>query len=124
MSGRNHDSVPTIISGFSESTRFMELAFLARILCRFNDMIRKLCCGLSCFLFEITPPGYTVIARRDRQDRYGGVFIMAKSNTPCDELCTSQQSKLVAISVGRRNNQPLIITWWHELTVVHVREQP
>jgi putative SOS response-associated peptidase YedK len=34
---------------------------------------------------------------------------MAKSNTPCDELCTSQQSKLVAIFVGRRNNQPLII---------------
>ena len=51
MSGRNHDSVPTIISGFSESTRFMELAFLARILCRFNDIIRKLCCGLSCLLF-------------------------------------------------------------------------
>jgi hypothetical protein len=58
---------------------------------------------------EFMPPGYTAIARRDRQDGYGGVFIMAKSNTPCDELCTSQQSKLVAISVGRRNNQPLII---------------
>ena len=58
---------------------------------------------------EITPPGYTVIARRDRQDRYGGVFIMAKSNTPCDELYTSKQSELVAISVGRSNNQPLII---------------
>jgi exonuclease III len=58
---------------------------------------------------EITPPGYTVIARRDIQDRYGGVFIMAKSNTPCDELYTSKQSELVVISVGRSNNQPLII---------------
>jgi hypothetical protein len=51
MSGRNHDSVPKIISGFAESTRFMKLAFLAHILCKFNDIIRKLCCGLSCFLF-------------------------------------------------------------------------
>jgi hypothetical protein len=41
ISGRSHDSVPTIISGFAESTRFMKLAFLARILCRFNDIIRK-----------------------------------------------------------------------------------
>jgi hypothetical protein len=58
---------------------------------------------------EFTPPGYTVIARRDRQDGYGGVFILVKSNTPCDELYSSKQSELVAISVGRSNNQPLII---------------
>ena len=58
---------------------------------------------------EFTPPGYTVIARRDIQDGYDGVFIMAKSITPCDELYTSKQSELVAISVGRSNNQPLIV---------------
>ena len=58
---------------------------------------------------EFTPPGYTVRARRDRQDGYDGVFIMAKSITPCDELYTSKQSELVAISVERSNNQPLII---------------
>jgi hypothetical protein len=52
---------------------------------------------------EFTPPGYTVIARRDRQDGYDGVFIMAKSITPCDELYTSKQSELVAISVERSN---------------------
>jgi hypothetical protein len=34
---------------------------------------------------------------------------MTKSNTPCDELYTSKQSELVAISVGRNNNQPLVI---------------
>jgi hypothetical protein len=32
-----------------------------------------------------------------------------KSITPCDELYTSKQSELVAISVERSNNQPLII---------------
>jgi exonuclease III len=58
---------------------------------------------------EFTAPGYTVIARRDRQNGYGRVFIMTKSNTPFDELYTSKQSELVAISVGRNNNQPLVI---------------
>ena len=60
---------------------------------------------------EFTPSGYTVIARRDRQDGYGGVFIMAKSNTPCDELYSQapKQSELVAIYVVRSNNQPLMV---------------
>ena len=49
---------------------------------------------------EFTPPGYTVIARRDRSDGYGGVFIMSKINIPCDKLYISRESELVAISVG------------------------
>ena len=59
------------------------------------------------------PPGYIVIARRDRQDGYGRVFIMAKSNTPYDELFTSKQSELLVISVGRSNNQPLIVAGFY-----------
>ena len=38
---------------------------------------------------------------------------MAKSITPCDELYTSKQSELVAISVGRSNNQPLIVAGFY-----------
>jgi hypothetical protein len=50
---------------------------------------------------EFTPPGYTVIARRDIQDGYDGDFIMAKSITPCDELYTSKQSELVVEITGQ-----------------------
>ena len=53
---------------------------------------------------EFTPPGNTVIARKDRRDGYCEVFIMAKSITSYDELYTSKQSELVEISVGRSNN--------------------
>jgi exonuclease III len=54
---------------------------------------------------EFTPPGYTFIARRDRQDGYDGVFIMAKSITPCDQrvIRTVKWTSLVVHKCNRSN---------------------
>ena len=59
---------------------------------------------------EVLPPGYSIVARRDRkQDHHGGVIIIARDNIAGCEINIQTTAEFTAASFESVGKEPLII---------------